>query len=126
MEGDFAVLMGDETEPSDDYLQIRLTDKEPVIDAMPKLRVKFPNTLGVEQDMGYREDEGSRDIHLEQMSDEDILKRFVHQFRDRTCRRKRKPFLWLSGKECTGRRMHNETAETDHAGLRPLCGRDYY
>lgn len=83
MEGDFAVLMGDETEPSDDYLQIRLTDKEPVIDAMPKLRVKFPNALGVEQDMGYREDEGSRDIHLEQMSDEDILKRFVHQFRDR-------------------------------------------
>ena len=33
--------------------------------------------------MGYREDEGSRNIHLEQMSDEDILKRFVHQFRDR-------------------------------------------
>ena len=33
--------------------------------------------------MGYREDEGSRNIRLEQMSDEDILKRFVHQFRDR-------------------------------------------
>lgn len=33
--------------------------------------------------MGYKEDEGNRDIHLEQMSDEDILKRFVHQFRDR-------------------------------------------
>lgn len=83
MEGAFDTLMSEETEPSDDYLQIRLTDETPVIDAMPKLRTKFPHALGVEQDMGYREDEGSRNIHLEQMSDEDILKRFVHQFRDR-------------------------------------------
>lgn len=83
MEGAFDTLMGAETEPSDDYLQIRLTDETPVIDAMPKLRTKFPHALGVEQDMGYREDEGSRNIRLEQMSDEDILKRFVHQFRDR-------------------------------------------
>lgn len=83
MEGAFDTLMGEETEPSDDYLQIRLTDETPVIDAMPKLRTKFSHALGVEQDMGYREDEGSRNIHLEQMSDEDILKRFVHQFRDR-------------------------------------------
>ncbi len=83
MEGTFDTLMSEETEPSDDYLQIRLTDETPVIDAMPKLRAKFPHALGVEQDMGYREDEGSRNIHLEQMSDEDILKRFVHQFRDR-------------------------------------------
>lgn len=83
MEGTFDTLMGEETEPSDDYLQIRLNDETPVIDAMPKLRTKFPHALGVEQDMGYREDEGSRNIHLEQMSDEDILKRFVHQFRDR-------------------------------------------
>lgn len=83
MEGAFDTLMCEETEPSDDYLQIRLNDETPVIDAMPKLRTKFPHALGVEQDMGYREDEGSRNIHLEQMSDEDILKRFVHQFRDR-------------------------------------------
>lgn len=83
MEGAFDTLMSEETEPSDDYLQIRLNDETPVIDAMPKLRTKFPHALGVEQDMGYREDEGSRNIHLEQMSDEDILKRFVHQFRDR-------------------------------------------
>lgn len=83
MEGAFDTLMSEETEPSDDYLQIHLTDETPVIDAMPKLRTKFPHALGVEQDMGYREDEGSRNIHLEQMSDEDILKRFVHQFRDR-------------------------------------------
>lgn len=83
MEGAFDTLMSEETEPSDDYLQIRLNDETPVIDAMPKLRAKFPHALGVEQDMSYREDEGSRNIHLEQMSDEDILKRFVHQFRDR-------------------------------------------
>lgn len=83
MEGAFDTLMSEETEPSDDYLQIRLTDETPVIDAMPKLRTKFPHALGVEQDTGYREDEGSRNIRLEQMSDEDILKRFVHQFRDR-------------------------------------------
>ena len=82
LKGKFIDLMGDGVEPSEDYLEITLTDESPVIDAMPKLRSKFPNCLGVEQDMGYKEDEGSRDIHLEQMSDEDILKNFVKHFRE--------------------------------------------
>ena len=83
LKGLFDDLMGEGTEPSEDYLQIVLSDEKPVIDAMPKLRTKFPNALGVEQDMGYKEDSGDRHIHLEKMSDEDILKDFVHHFRDR-------------------------------------------
>ena len=81
--GQFADLMSDETEDSDDYLQIILTDTEPVLDAMPKLHQKYPHALGVEQDMGYKEDSGDRNIQLEQMSDQDIFKEFVHHFRDR-------------------------------------------
>ena len=83
LKGLFDDLMGEGVEPSEDYLQIVLSDEKPVIDAMPKLRTKFPNALGVEQDMGYKEDSGNRHIHLEKMSDEDILKDFVHHFRDR-------------------------------------------
>lgn len=74
--------MGDETEASEDYLQINLTDQSPVIDAMPRLRKKFPNALGVAQDMGYREDTGERIAELETMTDEDILSHFVSRFRD--------------------------------------------
>lgn len=82
LKGTFEELMAPETDPSEDYLQITLTNESPVIDAMPKLRAKFPNCLGVEQDMGFKDDEGTRDLHLEQMSDEEILKRFVKQFRE--------------------------------------------
>ncbi len=82
MEGTFDELMGEETPPSSDYLQIILKDRTPVIDAMAKIRNKFPHALGIEQDMGYLEDKGERKIEMEKMSDEDILKQFVHQFRD--------------------------------------------
>lgn len=81
--GTFAELMSEDAESSMDYLQIILTDKEPVLDAMPKLHQKYPNALGVEQNMGYKEDSGDRSIELEQMSDQDIFKKFVHHFRDR-------------------------------------------
>lgn len=80
--GTFDELMGENTPASEDYLQIVLTDEKPVIDAMPRLHTKYPNALGVVQDMGYREDSGNRDIHLETMSDQEIFKKFVSQFRE--------------------------------------------
>lgn len=49
---------------------------------MPKLRGKYPNALGVEQDMGYKDDDGERRIRLESMSDEDIFRAFVSHFRE--------------------------------------------
>lgn len=80
IQGSFADIMA--KEGSEDYLQIVLTDYEPVIDAMPKLREKYPNALGVEQDMGYKDDDGERRIRLESMSDEDIFRAFVSHFRE--------------------------------------------
>lgn len=80
IQGSFADIMA--KEGSEDYLQIVLTDSEPVIDAMPKLREKYPNALGVEQDMGYKDDDGERRIRLESMSDEDIFRAFVSHFRE--------------------------------------------
>ena len=80
IQGSFADIMA--REGSEDYLQIVLTDSEPVIDAMPKLREKYPNALGVEQDMGYKDDDGERRIRLESMSDEDIFRAFVSHFRE--------------------------------------------
>lgn len=80
IQGSFADIMA--KEGSEDYLQIVLTDSEPVIDAMPKLREKYPNALGVEQDMGYKDDDGERRIRFESMSDEDIFRAFVSHFRE--------------------------------------------
>lgn len=80
IQGSFADIMA--KEGSEDYLQIVLTDSEPVIDAMPKLREKYPNALGVEQDMGYKDDDGERRIRFESMSDEDIFCAFVSHFRE--------------------------------------------
>ena len=83
LEGTFTELMSEKREASEDYLQIILTDELPVIDAMPKLREKYKNALGVEQNMGYKEDSGRRDIELEHMSDQDIFRAFVSEFRER-------------------------------------------
>ena len=83
LEGTFDELMSEKREASEDYLQVILTDELPVIDAMPKLREKYKNALGVEQNMGYKEDSGRRDIELEHMSDQDIFRVFVSEFRAR-------------------------------------------
>lgn len=80
--GDFDFLMGEEMEASEDYLQINLTDSSPVIDAMQKLRTKFPNALSVSQDMGMKEDEGSRLEGLEMLTDDEVLSQFVQMFRE--------------------------------------------
>ncbi len=72
--------MSDEREGSEDYLQITLTDRRPVIDAMPKLRAKYPHALGVVQDMGFKEDSGER-LAIDAMSDQDIFRAFVKEFR---------------------------------------------
>lgn len=82
LRGLFEEIMGDGTEPSENYLQIELTDRSPVVDAMPRLRKKFPNALGVAQDMGYTEDAGNRLADPESMTDEDILSDFVSSFRE--------------------------------------------
>lgn len=83
LEGKFEDLMGEDMEASEDYLQITLTDEMPVIDAMPKLRGKYPHALGVVQDMGFKEDSGERNITVDTMSDQDIFRAFVKQFRER-------------------------------------------
>ncbi len=80
LEGTFEDLMSDEREGSEDYLQITLTDRRPVIDAMPKLRAKYPHALGVVQDMGFKEDSGER-LAIDAMSDQDIFRAFVKEFR---------------------------------------------
>ncbi len=82
LEGKFEDLMSEESEGSSDYLQITLTDERPIIDAMPKLRAKYPNALGVVQDMGFKEDSGER-VAIDAMSDQDIFRAFVKQFRER-------------------------------------------
>ncbi len=80
VEGTFEDLM--QAEGSEDYLQITLTDERPIIDAMPKLREKYPNALGVVQDMGFKEDSGER-VAIDAMSDQDIFRAFVKEFRQR-------------------------------------------
>ncbi len=81
LEGKFEDLMN--AEGSEDYLQITLTDDAPIIDAMPRLREKYPHALGVVQDMGFKEDNGERQIAVDTMTDQDIFRAFVEQFRER-------------------------------------------
>lgn len=82
IKGLFKDIMEREDPSPDDYVEATLLDREPVIDAMPKIRRKYPHALGVIQDLGWKDAGDERKISLETMSDMDILNQFTSQSRD--------------------------------------------
>jgi len=61
----------------EDYLQIRLLDKGPILDVMGKLREVYPNVLHVDRPHLYGEAQaGSRPRDFAQRSDEELLDAF--------------------------------------------------
>jgi exonuclease SbcD len=78
--GLFQDIMESDDDHTDDYVEVVLDDHMPVIDAMPKIREKYPNALGVVQELGRKEDTGSK-IQLETMTDMEIFEQFASEFR---------------------------------------------
>lgn len=81
MKGFFDDLMG--REGSDDFLLARLEDKRPVIDAIARLRGKYPHVMAMEMPNRLYEDSGSRDnARVGKVTDEELLRVFVKETRD--------------------------------------------
>jgi exonuclease SbcD len=82
IQGTSKEILGTEPDPRGrrDYLKVTLLDREPVLDAMGKLRMVYPNVLQIERphlfDTG--EVQGSGGDHR-RLSDLDLFRAFFHQ-----------------------------------------------
>ncbi len=78
IEGEFADIMEREEE-SEDYLLVRLTDASPVLDAMGRLRKKFPNVLNMELVGAMRKAESREVADIRKVSREDLFAKFIEE-----------------------------------------------
>jgi len=82
IQGMLAEILGTEPDPEGrrDYLKVTLLDREPVLDAMGKLRMLYPNVLQIERphlfETGEIQGSGGDHRHL---SDIDLFKAFYQQ-----------------------------------------------
>jgi exonuclease SbcD len=82
IQGTLKEILGTEPDPAGrrDYLKVTLLDREPVLDAMGKLRMVYPNVLQIERphlfDTGEVQGSGGDHRHL---SDIDLFRAFFHQ-----------------------------------------------
>jgi exonuclease SbcD len=84
LEGSFEALAAGEPVPfpETDYLKVSLTDAQPVIDAMARLRQRFPNLLHLEQPRLYEPPPDTAATRAQMRMDESSL--FAEFFREMT------------------------------------------
>lgn len=81
--GTFDELMKREDDRADDFLRADLQDNGPVVDAMARLRTRYPNLMTLTTKRVMSEDEGTRNIDLrKKISDIDMVKTFMNEFRN--------------------------------------------
>jgi DNA repair protein SbcD/Mre11 len=82
LKGTLPEILGTEADPErrHDYLKVTLLDREPVLDAMGKLRMIYPNVLQIERPhlLDTGEIQGTGGDHR-QLSDLDLFQAFYHQ-----------------------------------------------
>lgn len=91
--GTFDELMEREDESPDDFLLARLMDDGPVIDAMARLRAKYPNMKRIETKSMTGEDSGARAAVHEKVDMMDMLTIFAEEFTGKPLTEEEKDFL---------------------------------
>ncbi len=91
--GTFRELMERDDEAPDDFLLADLMDEGPVIDAMARLRVKYPHVMALRTHLAIREDSGARTGVREQVDMMDMMETFSEKFQGRPLTDEEKAFL---------------------------------
>ena len=78
--GTFDALMAREDPAPEDFLLAELTDEGPVIDAMARLRKKYPNMAAIQMNRILREDSGARVAVGRRVDMMDMLDAFSEEF----------------------------------------------
>ena len=81
IEGAFDAIMAAKDEREDDFVLIRLTDQEPVLDGMARVRRKYPHALALE--MKGRNGGGSTDrsFDLRRVTEQELFESFAESMR---------------------------------------------
>lgn len=91
--GTFGELMARDDEAPDDFLLADLMDEGPVIDAMARLRRKYPHVMALRTHLAIREDSGARAGVREQVDMMDMMETFSEEFQGRPLTDEEKAFL---------------------------------
>lgn len=91
--GTFDELMMRQDDAPDDFLMAELTDDRPVIDAMARLRQKYPHVMALRTRSFVREDSGERAAAGARVDVMDMLDIFSQEFQGRSLTEEEKEFL---------------------------------
>lgn len=91
--GTFDELMTRQDDAPDDFLMADLTDDRPVIDAMARLRQKYPHMMALRTRSFVREDSGERAAAGARVDVMDMLDIFSQEFQGRSLTEEEKEFL---------------------------------
>lgn len=100
--GTFQELMTREDDAPEDFLFAHLTDDGAVIDAMARLRTKYPHMMGLQTRSVAREDRGDRSKVQRQVGMMDMLEIFAEEMRGDPLTSEEKAFLVGVQKEMAG------------------------
>ena len=91
--GTFRELMERDDEAPEDFLMADLMDEGPVIDAMARLRQKYPHVMALRTHLSVQEDSGSRRGVRERVDMMDMLDIFSQEFQGRSLTEEERAFL---------------------------------
>lgn len=91
--GTFDELMTRQDDAPDDFLMADLMDEGPVIDAMARLRQKYPHVMALRTHLAIREDSGARAGVREQVDMMDMMETFSEEFQGRPLTDEERAFL---------------------------------
>lgn len=91
--GTFRELMERDDEAPEDFLMADLMDEGPVIDAMARLRQKYPHVMALRTHLAVQEDSGSRRGVRERVDMMDMLDIFSQEFQGRSLTEEERAFL---------------------------------
>lgn len=93
LSGTFDELMARGDEAPEDFLMADLADDGPVIDAMARLRKKYPNMMALRTNMAVKEDTDLRISLHEKVDMMDMLNTFASEFQGRPLNEEERDFL---------------------------------
>lgn len=79
--GSFADIMAAPDDRTDDFILARLSDDQPILDGMAKLRRKYPNAMALEMPNRNTEAGGQRDFNLRQSTGQELFDSFSKAMR---------------------------------------------
>ena len=92
--GTFAELMQQEDLYNDDFIRADLMDENPVIDAMARLRTRYPHIMALTSRRLTKEDSGERHLDLhKKVSELDMIEIFMEEFRNRKLNDEEKKYI---------------------------------